>query len=189
VNHGHRFNPEHAAKLLSDRRREMLPPEQILAKLKIHSEHKVCDLGAGNGYFTIPIAGLTRGKVYAVDVEPKMLELLKNRANDAGIQNIEYKVADIAHTDLPDGSINRVFSSFVMHEVPDLDTVIEEVKRILDSQGQALILDWEKVESESGPPLHVRIPSEQLKEAFQAKGFKVLKEMIIPEVYALTLTK
>lgn len=188
-NHGHRFNPDHAAKLVSDQRRTVLPPEQILTKLNIKEEDTVCDLGAGNGYFTIPIAGLTHSDVYAVDVEPKMLALLKERAKEAGITTIKYKVADIAHTGLPDGSINRVISSFVMHEVPDLDAVIMEIKRILHSEGQALILDWEQVESESGPPVHVRISSEDLKKAFQAKGFTVQKDRIRPEIYALTLKK
>lgn len=185
--HEHRFNFEHAARLLSDERREKMPRDQILAKLKIKEDDTICDLGAGNGYFTLPLASMTRGKVHAVDVETKMLDLLKQRADKAGIQNIEYKVADIADTDLPDGSINRVFSSLVMHEVPDLDAVIMEMKRILNHDGQALILDWERVESESGPPVHIRIPSEKLKEVFQEKGFTVQKDMFGPEIYALTL--
>lgn len=188
-NHGHRFKPEHAAKLLSDQRREKLPPEKVLAQLHLKESDSACDLGAGNGYFTIPMARLTRGNVFAVDVEPKMLDLLKDHANEAGIQNIEYRVADIAQTNLPDGSMQKVFSSFVMHEVPDLDAVIEEIKRILALEGQVLILDWEKVASDSGPPFHERIPSEDLKKSFLAKGFSVDKQMLTSDVYALNLTK
>jgi 16S rRNA A1518/A1519 N6-dimethyltransferase RsmA/KsgA/DIM1 with predicted DNA glycosylase/AP lyase activity len=77
---GHIFNPEHADKLLDPKRIELLPPEKIIDELTLRNDDIIADLGAGNGFFTLPLAKNTSQTVYAVDIEPKMLELLKKRA-------------------------------------------------------------------------------------------------------------
>src|SRR5919108_3539807 len=54
----------------------------LLAALKVKPGDVVCDLGCGNGFYSLKIAKLVgeRGKVIAVDIQPEMLELLKERA-------------------------------------------------------------------------------------------------------------
>ncbi len=187
--HSHVFNPEKAGMLLDPKRKEKLPPDQILDLLDLKQGDVAADLGAGNGFFTIPMAKRTTQTVYAVDIEPKMLEGLKEHAKREQVETIEYVTGSLAETTLKNHSITKLFSSFVMHEVPDLKDVFEEMDRILVDGGKGLILDWEAVESESGPPLHVRIPSNQLKKEFEAYGFKTQLDRIREEVYALIITK
>ncbi|MFZ3579786.1 class I SAM-dependent methyltransferase [Virgibacillus sp. DJP39] len=64
------------------KRKDLLPPDKVLEHLNLNFNDTVADLGAGNGYFTIPIAKSTRDLVYAVDIEPKMLEMLKVNAGE-----------------------------------------------------------------------------------------------------------
>ena len=78
-----RFNPEKANVLMSADRMELLPPDKIIGHLVIKSSDTIADLGAGNGYFAIPMAQSRKQFVYAVDIEPKMLEMLKENARDA----------------------------------------------------------------------------------------------------------
>ncbi|WP_299095373.1 class I SAM-dependent methyltransferase [uncultured Metabacillus sp.] len=87
---GHRFKPDKADKLLDPKRRELVSPEQVVKELKVKKENIIADLGAGNGFFTIPLAKATEQEVYAVDIEEKMLNLLRENANSEKIGNIQY---------------------------------------------------------------------------------------------------
>jgi len=186
--YGHRFNPEKADLLLDPRRREKLPPEEILALLEIEKGDIIADLGSGNGYFTVPIAEKTGTTVYAVDIEPKMLDSLMDHAAKADVKNIQPVTSDLAQIKLPNHSVDKIFSSMVMHEISSLNAVIGEIKRIVRPNAKLLILDWEAIEMKAGPPLKVRIPSEKLKAIFEAHHFRVEKRMINSGVYAFVMS-
>lgn len=185
---GHRFKPEKAEKLLDPKRQELIPPNIVIEILDIKKSDKVADLGAGNGYFTLPIAEQTNETVFAVDIEPKMLDLLKERANKKNCQNILYIQSDLENIQLQDNSVNKAVMAFVMHEIPDMEKALNECKRILDEKGRLVILEWEAVESEMGPPIHERIPSQDLKKFFLENG---LDSKVIPlnrMMYAISAT-
>ncbi|GGE52691.1 methyltransferase type 11 [Pullulanibacillus camelliae] len=188
MSHEHRFNPEKAGRLLDPNRKKKLPPDEILALLGLERGDVVADLGSGNGFFTVPIAQKTETTVYAVDIEPKMLEGLKVYADQEEVKNIQTVTSDLIDIDLPDDSVDKIFSSLVMHEVSDLNAMLSEMKRILRVNGKLLILDWEAVEMNEGPPLKIRIPSEKLKALFEEQQFQVKKQMVSPEVYALVMS-
>lgn len=184
---GHRFKPEKAEKLLDPKRHELIPPNKVIEILDIKKSDIVADLGAGNGYFTIPIAGQTNATVYAVDIEPKMLDLLKERATEGNHKNIQYIQSDLENIQLKDHSVNKAIIAFVMHEIPDMKKAISECKRILEVNGRLVILEWEAVESEMGPPVHERISSQALKQFLMENG---LHSEVIPlnkMMYAISI--
>lgn len=162
-----RFDPNKANKLFAEERRKLIPPESVLPYLQVNEGDAVADLGAGNGYFTVPIAKKTGNTVYAVDIEPKMLNLLKANAKSEQLTNIQYVVSDLENIQLEDNAVHIVFVSFVIHEVTDIDKALSEMKRILTPGGQIVLLEWEAIETESGPPLHHRIPSEKMVEILE----------------------
>nr|WP_156289463.1 methyltransferase domain-containing protein [Oceanobacillus salinisoli] len=86
--HGQRFNPEKASKLLDPSRKKIIDPLEVIKMIGLSREDTVADLGAGNGYFSIPIAEYTNQTVYAVDIEPKMFHSLQENAKALGIKNI-----------------------------------------------------------------------------------------------------
>ncbi|MCP8617685.1 class I SAM-dependent methyltransferase [Salirhabdus salicampi] len=132
----------------------------------------VADLGAGNGYFTIPAAKMTKSNVLAVDIEPYMLELLEKRANKFQIKNIEYIESDLDKIQLDSKSVDKVIVSFVIHEVTSIENTLNEIRRILKPGGKALIIEWEAIETENGPPFHERIPSKELLKIVKQHGFE-----------------
>src|SRR5699024_955886 len=166
-----RFNPEKANVLMSSDRMELLPPDKIIGHLDIKPSDTIADLGAGNGYFAIPMAQSTKQFIYAVDIEPKMLEMLKENAEQEQLENIQYVESDLDQIQLDDDSVNKVMISLVLHEVPNLDKTLGEIKRILKSGGNILIIEWEAVKTESGPPLHHRIASEEMVSVLKKNGF------------------
>lgn len=167
----HQFNFEHADKLLSKNRKEALPVDQIIEKMGLRKHDIVADLGAGNGYFTLPVAKYTEKTVYAVDIEPKMLELLRNRADHEQMDNILEMTAQLDNTPIHDQSIDKVLVSQVIHEVPNLENALKEIKRILKPNGILFLIEFHATKSSDGPPLHIRIPSEKLANMLQEFGF------------------
>lgn len=125
---GHRFDPKHVGKLDSPERRKMLPPDDILRMLDVQKDHTVADIGCGPGYFTIPVARLSKATVYGVDVSSEMLCLLKEKAEYEGIANISLVESPAEHTTLSGDSVDRIICSLVLHEVDDLRQTLSEFK-------------------------------------------------------------
>ncbi|WP_077720561.1 class I SAM-dependent methyltransferase [Novibacillus thermophilus] len=168
---GHRFKPEHVQKLHDPKRVQLLPQEEIIRNLCIAPGDRVADLGAGSGYFTLPIAKATQTNVYAVDIEPKMLDELKRRAAAANIHHIQSVVSDLEDIPLKDDSVDKVMAAFVLHEVGNLSNALQEMKRILKPGGRGLVLEWEAVDTDVGPPVADRLPSAQLEQTLRRHGF------------------
>ncbi len=185
---GHRFNPDKAGKLLDPKRREIITPDTVINLLEIQSTDTIADLGAGNGYFTVPMAHKTEKQVFAVDIEAKMLALLKDHAANENATNIVYLEGNLEEIPLENQSADKALIAFVTHEVPHVDKMIVELKRVMKPSGKILILEWDVVESESGPPLHERIPSAELKRVFETNGLHGDVHQINKQVYGLLLS-
>ncbi|WP_270180725.1 class I SAM-dependent methyltransferase [Alkalihalobacillus sp. CinArs1] len=180
---GKRFKPGKADKLLDPKRNEILSPEQVISLLKVKETDHVADLGAGNGYFTLPLAQVAE-TVYAVDIEKQMLELLKERGSH--MSNIQYIVSDLEEIKLPDRVADHALVAFVLHEVPNLTKAFTELKRILKPGQRLLVLEWEKIEMEMGPPIHERMSSEQMKEVFIDNGLEPEVHYFHEAVYGIS---
>lgn len=168
---GHRFNPAHVDRLESPERRRMLSAEAWLERLGIDAQSVVVDVGCGPGYFAIPAARMNATRVYGVDVSDEMLGYLRNRCQEASVETVEGVHATAEHIPLSDSVATHIICSMVLHEVDDLDRVLREFHRLLQHQGKALIIDWEKRVTELGPPVHHRLDKQLLLEKLTAHGF------------------
>src|SRR5581483_3864477 len=116
----------------------------------------------GTGYYAIPLANAVApsGKVFAIDLQREMLDLLQAKLDgSAAPNNIELRTGDAASTGLQDSSVDLVFIANVWHEVEDHAAVLREVRRILSHGGKLAILDWRpEMPSPPGPPQEHRIP-------------------------------
>jgi len=184
-----RFNPKNADKLMSKERQEKIQLNKLIEYLEISHDDSVADLGAGPGLFTLPLAKLTHKPVFAVDIEKEMLKQLNENAKAENLDNIKLLHSDLESINLPDESVTRVLNTFVIHEVYDVNNTIKEMKRILTPGGIMLLVDWEAVETESGPPLEIRIPSEIMENMLKENGFKTEIVHHTKEHYAIKAVK
>lgn len=184
-----RFNPENADKLMSEERIDKLQPSKLIEYLEVSKEDSIADLGAGPGAFAIPLAKLTHKPVYGIDIEHEMLKRLNDNAKAENLDNIKLLHSDLESINLPDESVTRVLNTFVIHEVGDINKTINEMKRILTPGGILLLVDWEAVESESGPPLEIRIPSKIMEGSLKEHGFETELLQAGPEQYAIKAIK
>ncbi|MDQ0197924.1 class I SAM-dependent methyltransferase [Neobacillus ginsengisoli] len=185
--HGHRFNPDKASKLLDPKRKQIIAPEMVMELFELRRSDVVADLGAGNGYFTVPLAINTDQTVYAVDIEPKMLHFLQEHARMKNVKNIKYVESNLESIPINDGEVDKILIAFVIHEVPDRQKVYNELKRIKKQEGKIVLVEWQAVESEMGPSLKERIPSEELQKELKKNDFQVEVTELNNQVYAISI--
>jgi arsenite methyltransferase len=116
-------------------------PERVLEALAIAPGAQVADLGAGAGYFTLPLAGAvgSGGRVYAVEVSERALRRLRARtADDPRIEVVEGASDDPR---LPDGAIDLVLLSDVFHHLEDRVAYLARLRADLAPGGRVAILE------------------------------------------------
>ncbi len=123
-------------------------PEAILSPY-VHPGDRVIDIGPGMGYFTIPLARLVgpNGHVIAIDVQGKMLSVLRSRAEKNGVsERIETYVASQKSLGTHEKA-DFVLAFWMVHEVPDHSMFFSEIRDFLKPNGLLLLVE---------PMVHVR---------------------------------
>ncbi len=171
--HGHKFDPKHMLYLESEERRAVLDPARVLPRFKIEEGWTTVDIGCGTGVFTFPMAGMVgpAGKVYSVDLEPKMLERLRERIAERNAGNIEAVLSTEDSVPLPDGIADFVLLSTVLHELEGVETLLE-IRRILKKLGILGVIDWKKKTDLMGPPKRHRLSEGEAASLMREAGFE-----------------
>lgn len=175
--HEKRFKHTQAHKLEDPERLISLPPAEVITRLKLKAGMQVADIGAGTGYFSIPIAReiLPLGRVRAVDVAPEMLAKLKAKLDlpDAP-DNIDLVQGEATETTLAADSCDLVLMANVWHEVDDRRAALDEARRILHKSGLLAILDWRPdVDRPPGPRIEHRISPDAARAELDQAGWTV----------------
>jgi ubiquinone/menaquinone biosynthesis C-methylase UbiE len=172
------FEAKHAYKLEDPARLTWLPPSEVVTALHLRPGLIVADIGAGTGYFALPLAHEvgSAGNVIAVDLQQEMLELLRVKFHLEGSpKNIELVRGDAAATTLRGHSVDLVFLANVWHELDDHTAVLAEARRILRPSGRIAILDWRPdVVQPPGPPLEHRLAPDAVVAAVKREGWTLL---------------
>ncbi|WP_276355754.1 class I SAM-dependent methyltransferase [Cohnella caldifontis] len=115
------------AKLESPERRAASPPEPLLDKLDVRDPFSLLDLGAGTGYFTLPAAERTSGIVFALDIEPRMLDIIRSKAEERELNHIQTLQGQLENIPLEKEAVDRVLASLVLHEAETVDRAVAEM--------------------------------------------------------------
>ena len=128
-------------------RRAMQPPAALIRRSGIQPGMRVLEIGCGSGAYTLEIAravGAT-GKVVALDIQPGMLEQLKNkltRSENTDIRNVEPLLASAYQLPFQNGSFDAAFMITVLQEIPDKWRALAEVRRTLRPGGIVAVTEW-----------------------------------------------
>ena len=131
--------------LLNPLRKLFENPDKILAPY-VYEGMTVLEPGCGMGFFTLSLARMVgpTGKVVALDVQPRMLAVLRRRAEKAGLLNrIELRVVECDGLGVKDlaGVVDLVAALHMVHEVPDQALFLTEVREALKREGKLLIIE------------------------------------------------
>ncbi len=130
--------------LVRDTREQEEQPEAMLDALKIPKGATVADVGAGVGYTSLRLSkrvGPT-GTVYATDVQPEMLRMLRANAGQAGAANIKPVLATLKETKLPDAAIDLILMVDVYHECPDPEAILKGLRKALKPGGRLVLVEF-----------------------------------------------
>jgi Methylase involved in ubiquinone/menaquinone biosynthesis len=194
-NHCHSKETDHLAakteRLDRPERKKAFPPEQLLQMLPVQKNADILDLGAGTGYLAIPASKMVDGLVYALDIDPRMLEIIGSKAQAENITNIRLVKGPADNIPLADDSIDIVLAAFVLHEVNPLSAALRQIKRVLKEGGYFLCLEFEKKEGPldgplPGPPMSMRIDSSTMEGEITRAGLRVTQKSV-PTDFLYTL--
>jgi ubiquinone/menaquinone biosynthesis C-methylase UbiE len=178
-------------KLENPKRLAELNPQDTLKKIGLKDDDTFCDIGAGSGIFTFAAAAITKNKIYAVEISTEMLTLLQLRVNEFHSENI-ITVSNIKT--IPESSCNVALLCTVLHEVPDVQDMMNEVKRVLTKNGCLAIIEFHKRPTPMGPPVEHRLDSVQLAETLHNYGLHQIHHTTLGEnfycsVFGSAITK
>ncbi|MFS8640853.1 MAG: class I SAM-dependent methyltransferase [Symbiobacteriaceae bacterium] len=171
----HTFDPRDAWRLLDERRLSWHDPARILRHLELERCTAMADVGCGPGWFTLPAARALPpgGVVYGIDIREEMLDHLRRRAREQGLDNVVPVLAEEEDEwPVPTESCEAVLIADVYHEVDPASLFIGEVKRILRPGGVCLVVDWKPEPTPEGPPPEVRVDPADVAAEFTAGGFR-----------------
>lgn len=147
-------------------------------ELKLQPGMQVCDLGSGNGYHTLPMAEAVgeKGRVYAVDVQAEMLDMLKKRAETRGLTNIAYIHGELHDPLLAEGSCDLVLLVDVYHEFSHPESMLAGIRRALKPDGVVVLVEF-RAEDETVPikPEH-KMSKAQINKELTGNGFQLVRE-------------
>jgi ubiquinone/menaquinone biosynthesis C-methylase UbiE len=168
----HRFaDPEQYAKSFDDPARDSWQmPSRVIDVLKMSPGTSVADIGAGTGYFTVRLAkAVPRGIVYAVDVEPSMLEHIRKRAAGEHLQNVVTVQASGVSPNVPK-PVDIVIVVDTYHHLPNRPAYFRELRKSLATGGRVAIIDFRK-DSPQGPPPQFRFEADQIIGEMKQAGY------------------
>jgi SAM-dependent methyltransferase len=149
---------------------------RLLRILDVEAGDVVCDLGCGNGFYTLPLAERVgpRGAVLAVDIQPEMLEFLADRAEAAGVAGrVRPILGTLTDPKLPEGAVDLILLVDVYHELSHPQPMLAAMRRSLAPDGQLVLVEF-RAEDPDVPikPLH-KMSKRQMLIELPPNGFRL----------------
>lgn len=155
-------------------RAELERPEVTLGAMDLHDGDRVADIGAGTGFYSRRLARAVApsGKVYANDIQPEMLERLKELAAKEGITNIVTVLGTETDLNLPSRTFDWVLLVDVYHEFQQPEAMLEKIREALKPDGRVALVEYRlEGSSASHISLEHRMSVEQVTAEWTAAGF------------------
>ena len=135
----------------------------LLAALMLKPGNVVADIGAGTGYLSRRMAPLVMpgGKVWAVDVQPEMINLLQAGVKRSGLTQIEARLGAVDDVNLPASSVDLAVMVDVYHELAYPNEVMTSLLKALKPGGRLVFVEY-KAED-------MRVPIKQLHKMSEAQ--------------------
>jgi arsenite methyltransferase len=174
------------AKVLDDPSRdEWQKPHDVVMALDLKPTDAIADIGAGTGYFARRFAHHA-GKVYAVDIDEKLLAIAKKDAP----ANLETVLAAPDDPRLPPASVDIVFFCDVLHHIENRAAYYPRLARALKPGGRIVVVDFHKKELPVGPPPSMKLSGDEVISEFRNAGFTLARRLdSLPYQYVLFFEK
>ncbi len=150
----------------------------LLKALKLKPGQTVCDMGCGNGFYTLKMARQVgdRGKVLAVDIQPEMLSLLDKQLQGKHIENVDLILSTPIDPKLPPGEVDLILIVDVYHEFSYPEQMLRAMRKSLKPSGRIALAEF-RLEDPTVPiKLLHKMSKEQILKEYEPAGFKLVEQ-------------
>jgi ubiquinone/menaquinone biosynthesis C-methylase UbiE len=153
-------------------------PAKLMKALHLKAGMTVCDLGCGNGFYTLKLAREVGpdGKVLAVEIQKEMLDLLEKRAARAEVKNIQSILGTVIDPKLPEDAVDLILVVDVYHEMDHPVEMLAALRKSLSKTGRLVLVEF-RAEDPNVPikELH-KMSKAQINKEIPANGFKLVEQ-------------
>lgn len=164
-------------------------PAEIIKAMNIKNGDVVADLGAGTGYFTrrLAVAVSPEGKALGLEVEPSMVQYMKEDAEKFHLKNYISKLVKYDDPLLEPKSVNVVFICDTYHHIEDRVNYLKRMSKGLKDGGRVVVVDFYKKDLPVGPrDVKHKLDKETVLAEFKEAGYRLIKSHdILPYQYFL----
>lgn len=154
-------------------------PDELLDALQIPQGATVADLGAGTGYFTWRLAQRVgpRGKVIAIDIQQKMLDLVAKEVKQHDLHNVDLVLGGEHDPHLPEKSLDLVLIAYAYHEFSQPEEIMGAVRRSLKPGGRVVLLEYALESAYTPVPGLHKMRLEDIRSEIEPMGFALERKL------------
>ncbi|HEY9003207.1 MAG TPA: class I SAM-dependent methyltransferase [Mucilaginibacter sp.] len=148
-----------------------------VSKMPINENSVVADIGAGTGYYTFKIYNrITKGKIYAEEIQDDAVNYLKNKAGQLAAMNVIVVKGNEKSPELPENSIDLALMVDVYHELNYPHEMLQSIRKSLKPKGKLLLLEYKAEDPKVDiKPLH-KMTVKQVNKELSANGFRLVED-------------
>jgi SAM-dependent methyltransferase len=152
--------------------------EKLLKILDIKPGLVICDMGCGNGYYTVKLARLAgpKGRVLAVDIQPEMLTLLKKRLESEKVDNVEPILGTAIDPKLPKGGVDLILLVDVYHEFTHPEHMLQSMRDSLKPRGEIVLAEFRLEDPDVPIKLLHKMSKAQIMKELPANGYQLVRQ-------------
>ncbi len=173
--------------------RDWQDTNEIMERLHIMAGDIVADIGAGTGYFTIPLAERVGGKgmVFAEDIQIEMVNYISKKVEKLAMNNVRVIFGKPDDPSLLDNFFNIVFLANTYHELEKPFLMLKNISKDLKYNGRLAIIDWDpSKKSPFGPLNKEKVAEDTVIKELERTGFNLIeKHNFMPYHYFLVFKK
>jgi ubiquinone/menaquinone biosynthesis C-methylase UbiE len=164
-------------------------PDDVIKHLNLKAGDVIADIGAGTGYFTrrFAVAVGPPGRALGLDIEPSMVEHMKQDARQLNLPNYEARVVKPDGPGLESKSVDVIFVSDTYHHISNRVDYFSKLSKSLKPNGRIVIVDFYKRPSPIGPQaLEDKVSEETIIKELGQAGYRLIRSLdFLPYQYFL----
>jgi ubiquinone/menaquinone biosynthesis C-methylase UbiE len=172
-------------------RQEEERTDLLIDALDLQPDDVVADIGAGSGYFTFRISPrVPQGKVLAVDIQPEMLEMIRQKQQDEGVNNVQTILGTVDNPQLPEDSVDWILLVDAYHEFSHPYEMMRDVANALAPGGRVALVEYRQEDpSVMIKPRHKMTEAQAVRE-MKAVGLELLENKdVLPQQHLMMFGK